>query len=166
MDQPTNDTNPLDQSWRARPTPVLPEPDVVQQLRQALDGLMTVEDITVLSNETNPPVQFRGRLSDNDDQEAVFDRILQRFEKLGYTPILSAHEDRHVLHAIHRVFDQKPKKLWVNALLFVATVISVMFIGMARESDGAIPTTLKDWLVGVPFALAMLGILTAHELSH
>ncbi len=166
MEQPTTDMEQSPRGYAKAPVTGLHESDVVQKLRQALDGLMTVEDITALSNEPAPPVQFRGRLDDSADQETVFEQIIQRFEALGYTPILSAHEGYHVLHAIPRVFDQKPKKAWLNVLLFVATALSVLIIGVSRELNGALPANLKDWFVGVPFTLAMLGILTAHELSH
>ncbi|MBN2002758.1 MAG: site-2 protease family protein [Anaerolineae bacterium] len=167
MDQPTIDIEQSNLDQTSRPAPAPLEPEVTQKLRQALAGLMVVEDITVLSNIPEPPVQFRGHLeADDANQEEVFEQIVQRFEALGYTPILSAHEGRHIIHAIPHVFNQKPKRPWINVVLFVATLASAFFIGATREADGLLPGTLQEWLRGVPFMLAMMGILTAHELSH
>ena len=143
-------------------TPV-PEPLAVDKLRAALRLLMHIEEVRVLTNEQKPPVQFAGRLVEGD-QDAIFEEIVQRFAGLGYTPLLTKAEDEHRLQALPAVADNKTGKPWVNILLFVLTLLSTLFIGAFHEN--VIPTRPQDILKGWPFALTLLAILTAHEMSH
>ncbi len=141
----------------------VPESLAVDRLRAALRSLMDIEEVRVLSNEQKPPVQFAGHLVEGD-QDAIFEEIVQRFAALGYTPSLTKAEDEHHLHAIPAVFEKKTGKPWVNILLFVLTLLSTLYIGAFHEN--VIPTRLQDILKGWPFALTLLAILTAHEMSH
>jgi Zn-dependent protease len=150
----------------------IPSPNVVEQLRDALDGLMTVEDITVLDNQEHPPVRFGGRLAQGD-QEEIFSTILDRFEALGYTPILRREDGFYVLRAVPTVADKKTGKPWVNGVLFILTVISVLLWGALRENaslaENPAQILEQPFVIvrdGWPFAVTLLGILTAHELSH
>lgn len=140
-----------------------PEPLAVDKLRVALRSLMDIEEVRVLSNEQKPPVQFAGRLVEGD-QDAIFEEIVQRFADLGYTPLLTKAEDEHQLQAIPAVADKKTGKPWVNILLFVLTLLSTLYIGAFHEN--VVPTRLQDIWKGWPFALTLLAILTAHEMSH
>lgn len=140
-----------------------PEPLAVDKLRAALRSLMYIEEVRVLTNEPKPPVQFAGRLVDGD-QDAIFEEIVQRFAALGYTPLLTKAEDEHRLQALPAVADSKTGKPWVNILLFVLTLLSTLFIGAFHEN--VIPTRPQDILKGWPFAVTLLAILTAHEMSH
>jgi membrane-associated protease RseP (regulator of RpoE activity) len=142
----------------------LTETAMVDRLRGALIGLMVVEDVTLLSATSMPVVQFGGQLLDGD-QDAIFDEIVQRFATLGYTPVLSEREGMHVLQAVPGVPDGKTGNPWVNAVLFVLTVFSVLLIGALREE---VDLAANPWLIwrGWPFAVTILGILTVHELSH
>jgi len=124
---------------------------------------MHIEEVRVLTNEQKPPVQFAGRLVEGD-QDAIFEEIVQRFAGLGYTPLLTKAEDEHRLQALPAVADNKTGKPWVNILLFVLTLLSTLFIGAFHEN--VIPTRPQDILKGWPFALTLLAILTAHEMSH
>lgn len=79
------------------------------------------------------------------------------------------------------------RRYWLHALLFLATVFTTLCIGARLQynfnhgmpafsgdlSDGLDywpwSWALADWrrlLIGVPFSLSLLGILTAHELGH
>jgi membrane-associated protease RseP (regulator of RpoE activity) len=137
----------------------------VLQLQAALDGLMTVTETTRLSNETKPAVQFAGHLAPGDP-DAHFEAIVQRFERLGYTPLLSQDDGRHVLRAMPVVANhEKTGRPWVNVVLFILTLISVLFLGALHENVDIIANPLQIWR-GWPFALTIMGILTAHELSH
>ena len=140
-----------------------PEPLPVDKLRAALHSLMIIEEVRVLTNEEKPPVQFAGHLVEGD-QEAIFEEIVQRFAALGYTPLLTEAEDEHRLQAIPTVVDKKTGKPWINILLFVLTLLSTLYIGAFHEN--VIPERLQDILKGWPFALTLLAILTAHEMSH
>jgi membrane-associated protease RseP (regulator of RpoE activity) len=50
-------------------------------------------------------------------------------------------------------------------VLFILTLLSVLFIGALNEGGNPL-TNLGDLWIGLPFAGTLLSILTAHELSH
>lgn len=141
----------------------LPESIAVNQLRAALGPFMHIEEVRVLSNAEKPPVQFAGQLVEGD-QDATFEEIVRRFAALGYTPLLTLAEGEHQVQAIPVVADNKTGKPWINALLFVLTLLSTLFVGAFHEN--VIPARFQDILQGWPFALTLLAILTMHEMSH
>jgi membrane-associated protease RseP (regulator of RpoE activity) len=146
-----------------------PEPLPVDKLRTALHALMHIEEVRVLTNEEKPPVQFAGQLAAGD-QETIFEEIVQRFAALGYTPLLTEAEGEHRLQAIPVVHDKKTGKAWINVLLFILTLLSTLYIGAFHENaipEGRLlPAHPLDILRGWPFALTLIAILTAHEMSH
>jgi len=137
---------------------------MVDHLREALNGLMQVEEIKLLTNAEKPVIEFGGQLVAGDT-DTLFDEIVRRFAVWEYTPLLSELNDMHVIQAAPLVADGRTGKVWVNALLFVLTLLSVLFTGASQEL-GALPASWRDLLTGIPFAASLLGILVAHELSH
>jgi membrane-associated protease RseP (regulator of RpoE activity) len=125
---------------------------------------MTVEEITVLDNKERPAVRFGGRLR-SDEADGTFQTIVDRFARLNYTPVLSEEDGLQILRALPVVADERTGKKWVNAVLFVLTVLSVLFLGALRENVDVFSRPLEIWR-GWRFAVTILGILTAHELSH
>ncbi|MBN1246168.1 MAG: site-2 protease family protein [Anaerolineae bacterium] len=136
----------------------------ISRLQDALNGLMEVEEITILDNKARPAVRFGGHLI-SGEEDGVFQTIVDRFAKLSYTPVLSEEQNLQILRAVPVVADHKTGKAWVNAVLFVLTVLSVLFLGALREDVDVLANPLGIWR-GWRFAVTMLGILTAHELSH
>ena len=141
-----------------------PEKLTLDQLKKSLSGLMDVVSIRVLSDGANPTVEFAGFVQ-GSDVDFTFDEILARFEVLGYTPVLTRDGDQHLLKAFPMVIEKRTGKPWVNALLFVLTLFSVLFIGALNAGASPLDDFSNIW-VGLPFAATLLGILTAHELSH
>ncbi|MGC9468973.1 MAG: site-2 protease family protein [Anaerolineae bacterium] len=136
----------------------------LRRLQDELDGLMLIESITILEDKAQPTVRFVGHLA-SGDQDEIFGTIVARLREEGYTPLLSKEDGRHVLRAVPTVPDEKTGNPWVNAVLFLLTIVSVLFLGALREEVDVIANPLQIWK-GWRFAVAILGILTAHELSH
>jgi len=136
---------------------------IVDKLRAALRNFMVIEAVKVLSNDPKPPVQFTGQLIAGDE-ENDFTEIVQRFAELGYTPLLMQADGEYQLQAIPVVAPEKTDKPWVNYLLFGLTLLSMLFVGAFHEN--VVPHRFADIWHGWPFALTLLAILTAHELSH
>lgn len=137
---------------------------VIDQLRALAGELLTVEEIRVLAGGPRPLVELAGHLVNAQEDEA-FERLVAQLEPLGYTPLLFRREDLVVLQAVPQVADKKTGKPWVNLVLFILTLLSVLFIGAANENIDLLAHP-EQLLLGVPFAATLLGILTAHELSH
>jgi membrane-associated protease RseP (regulator of RpoE activity) len=148
---------------------------IVAQLRRQLADLMQVEEHTVLK----PPdaiIAFRGRVY--DDPETAFELISARFATHGYTASLrEAQGGGHEVVAVKGVLKRKPGRTWLNVVLFLATLVSVLYIGagyalqdagMLENPDSTavllMPLTHLHW--GLPFGGTLMGILLAHELSH
>jgi membrane-associated protease RseP (regulator of RpoE activity) len=104
--------------------------------------------------------------------------MTQRFAAHGYTVSLRDHpKGGHEVVAVKGVMERKPGRTWLNVVLFLATLLSVLFIGAQYAlqdanllTDPNSPTVLTLILThlhwGIPFAATLLGILLAHELSH
>jgi len=136
---------------------------------------MRIDNHTVV----NPPdvlIAFRGQV--HGDTETAFEHITQRFATCGYTASLrDLPGGGHEVIAVKGTLERKPGRVWVNVVLFLATLFSVLYIGAAGALQEArmitdpesldvliMPLTHLHW--GFPFAGTLISILLAHELSH
>jgi membrane-associated protease RseP (regulator of RpoE activity) len=94
-----------------------------------------------------------------------FDDLRVRFEQHGFTPMIRQEKDRTALIALPVVFDPPASKWWINLLLFIATILSTLYVGAAYElgdPDAALRSLGSGW----KFGLSIMLILGAHELGH
>lgn len=148
---------------------------IVERLRRQLLPHMDIEQYEIVE----PPrdlIAFRGRV--RGETGAAFDHISQSFEEMGYTAMLRNWEgSKHAVLAVQGVHEGESSNPWVNLALFLATLVTVLFIGASnaliyardiRGMDVSIDLTsvLSHLHWGIPFAAALMGILLAHELSH
>lgn len=77
---------------------------------------------------------------------------------------------QHVVQLVPRPTRPRRSNPWINLGFFALTVLSVVFTGMQYGLEGEMPTSLQGWLAivgsGVPYAVALLSILLAHEFGH
>lgn len=137
---------------------------------------MLVESVEVPRDPTKDgDLVFRGRLQ-HPSHEA-FTRWLRAFNAEGYTPTLRlAADEGDPQEVVVRVFkgiaNPGHPRVWINAVLFVATVLSTLFVGSLYGDNGLVIESAWDLLrpdnliKGWPFAATLLGILTAHEFGH
>uniref|UniRef100_A0A7V3RHF4 Site-2 protease family protein n=1 Tax=candidate division WOR-3 bacterium TaxID=2052148 RepID=A0A7V3RHF4_UNCW3 len=106
----------------------------------------------------------------------VYGRIYEPLEKTieeikdycsiyGYTPLFSYEGIYHkvMIGVTPEVVDQP--RLWVNILLFIATIFTTLLAG-SFNSGGNPFENFSDILLGVPFSFSLMAILTCHELGH
>ena len=142
-----------------------------QRLEGAVADLFTVHDTTLGIAGLPEAIRFRGHLQVAAHQ--AYDKIATRLQEMDYTPRLQhdPETDMDVLLMVpgaQRVAIRP--RLWINALLFVLTILSTLFVG-ATWSDKVPPDADLAWVlthlwVGWPFALSLMVILTGHELGH
>ncbi len=78
---------------------------------------------------------------------------------------------RHTIHILTGRPNPQPRSWHLNAILFVATVISVLLVGAGLDLQynnpnyGLSDLVLNIWR-GAPYAIAILLILGSHELGH
>jgi Zn-dependent protease len=118
-------------------------------------------------------VAFRGHLT--MDPGEGYRLLRQRFETLGYTPTLHREGEWEVVTAIPAVFGQsRPRRPWINLLLFALTFFTTTVMGaLLEQSELLVERGLtlfleQPWrlLSGIPTALTIMGILGLHELAH
>jgi len=116
--------------------------------------------------------RYTGRLK-TADSEAAYDQLAADLEPISLIPLFREADGEQVI----LIVDQPPVTsngpVWVNILLFILTVFSVMFTGAQfAVSDPVNPFQLsltgflKYLWQGWPFTLGLLSILVAHEFGH
>jgi len=115
--------------------------------------------------------------------ELVFEHASERLEPRGLLPLLRRERGSDVIVVQPAPRRTRRRRVWINAILFVATVVSVLAAGtfqqlppaaweaMEAAPNGSGPLALahvltSNWTLGLPFATALLGILGVHELGH
>ena len=146
----------------------LPETEVLTSL---VARVFRIEDVTMGDPAKGPLLRYRGRLLDGDSASA-YDRLAASVKSFGLTPLFRLEKGEQVIYLVKSLPEQKPANPWVNVILFVITVFSVMLAGAAPEGPlpdsigGQMLALLKSIFTGWPFALALLGILLSHEFGH
>jgi len=141
--------------------------DITQHVKSVFD----IEAVMTGGSQDGFRVQYSGRL--NKDSEAAYDQLEEALMPMGLTPLFREKGDQQIILVVDKRPESKPGPIWVNILLFILTILSVMFTG-AQFSDTGITNPFQLSVLGFlgfvlqgwPFALSLLGILLAHELGH
>lgn len=141
------------------------------QIETAVADLFAIEDTTLGIPGQPETIRLRGHLQAPSDQ--AYPKMAARLRKLGYTAVLRRDEeqDLDILLAMPGVMpEESGSRLWLNALLYILTILATLFVG-ATWSDQVPPDadliwTLTHLWIGWPFALSLMTILTGHELGH
>lgn len=140
------------------------------QYTPVVSRYMRVDDTTFGDEKKGVLMRFRGQLYDHDSAQA-YDHLAQDLRPLNVTPLFRLEGDRHVVLLMNGTIQSKPTKVWPNILVFVLTLLCVMFVGAGYGSTAtSLPASLDGWvkflLGGLPFAIALLAILLCHEFGH
>lgn len=147
--------------YNASSQPAIPL-EKVEALREGVADLFSVAD-TTLDVPYPGHVRFRGYFL--RDSAECFDEVRRRFEYHGFTPLVRRSDERVALIAMPIVFDPPPSNWVINLVLFIATVLSTLYVGAAGEILSPV-NSLSDLWLGWPFSLSIMLILGAHELGH
>ena len=134
----------------------------IEALRHEIADLFVVYD-TTLDQPQPGYVRFRGRFL--VDTAVCYDDLRARFEKHGFTPMIRHEEDRTALIALPTVFDPPTSQWWINLALFIATILSTLYVGAIYETGNPEAALRSLWL-GWKFSASLMLILGAHELGH
>lgn len=144
-----------------------PEPEVLHNL---VRSVFRIDDIT-LGDPREWIVRYRGQLL-GEDSAAAYDQLAEAVRPYGITPLFRRDGATQVVLLVPTQPNPKPARPWINIVLFLLTVFSVMLAGarpseaMPADTLGQITLLLRSILTGWPFALSLLGILLAHEFGH
>lgn len=131
-----------------------------------------IEDVTA-GNGKELIARYRGRLV-GDDTIAAYDQLADALRPHNITPLFRKDADRQTIMLVPSlVLPRTSPRIWINIVLFILTVFSVMLTGMdippeAIPADGSFPFSflIRNIFSGWPFALSMVGILFVHEMGH
>lgn len=137
---------------------------ILGKLRSEITDLFYIDTVETPRQAPQGTYRFIGNLL-MQDSEAAYDRIAERWQVHGYTPVLRRHQERVALIAQPAIINPKASNPLINLVLAVATILSVLFSG-AVLSCQCIPSSVGDWLSGLPMMLTMMGILLFHEFGH
>lgn len=148
----------------------LPEFDL---LSQHVSRIFRIEDVTA-GDPREWIARYRGYLL-TEDTVAAYDQLADALRPYNITPLFRKEkDDKQVIFLVPSPTPPKSSsRLYVNIILFILTIFSVMLMGAdvppdALPTDGSVslPLLLRYIFTGWPFALSMLGILFTHEMGH
>ena len=146
----------------------LPATEVLTSL---VSRVFRIEDVTAGDPAKGPQLRYRGHLL-GDDSVSAYDQLAASVNSYGLTPLFRLEKGEQVIYLVDTPPKQKAANPWVNVVLFVLTVFSVMLVGATPEGPvpanlgGQLLAMLKSIFTGWPFALSMMGILVSHEFGH
>jgi len=144
----------------------------VQKLQAQLGDVLSVQEVKILE-APDRVVSFSGQLL--RDAESAYGALRERFRALGYTPLLQRQGDGQVVIAQQGIIVARPSRVWINLVLFAATVLATLLTGAINEvgqhvpGNMLLPALLQQpilLLTGLPFSLTLMSILLAHEMGH
>jgi membrane-associated protease RseP (regulator of RpoE activity) len=139
------------------------ESTLIAQLDE-IQGLVNAEfDVEELVIEHGLPT-FYVRSAANSKQ--AFARLFKKLTRMGLTPFMMERNARLLLRIAPKP-RSKPSRPIINLVLLLVTIATVTATGYILSLDGKLVEFGLNPLVGAAsFALALLGILGAHEMAH
>lgn len=143
-----------------------------QILARIVERVLRIEDTTWGSSKQGYLARFRGQLY--GDSATAYDQLAEALRLYEITPVFRMEGDRHVVLLLEGINHTTPSNPWVNVVLFLLTLFSVLFAGALYGYEGPVTgDVFRDIMHilgnlgnGWPFAASMLGILLAHEFGH
>ncbi len=155
-----------------------------QALVQVVHQVMYIDHIVweTLAPEAGQVVaRFIGHIP--GDTAQAYQRLDGQLRAWNMTPLFRFTPDgrRHMIVVLKGRLQAQPSRIWINALMFVLTLLSVLATGFLIHGGGldalsrvlTRPTSLEAWKamlqamgLGMSFTFALLSILLVHELGH
>ncbi len=140
-------------------------------LSNMVSRVFRVEDVTLGEPARGLIARYRGHLI-SDDTVGAYDQLAGSLKPYEITPLFRTEKGQQVIYLVPRKPDPKPARVSVNIILFILTVLSVLFVGaqpqgtMPNDTAGQILFLFGALLSGWPYALSLMSILLAHEFGH
>lgn len=99
----------------------------------------------------------------NEDQKVIYQKLWTPFAEMGYQFAIKYELGEHIL--IASPFVEKPERVWINALLAIATIFTTMFAG-ATMFGVDLASDPSQFTQGLPFTIAIMTVLGSHEMGH
>ncbi len=116
--------------------------------------------------------RFVGRLTQDSDK--AYAKLSKSLRSQRLMPIFLEEKGQQIIQLVPGLPRPKGSNPWINLILFLLTVVSVLMAGAMYSYTGPQPDDLlaffglilKNLGPGIPFAVSLLAILLAHEFGH
>ena len=145
-----------------------PETEILSSL---VSRVFHIEDVTLGDPARGLIARYRGHLIP-EDTAAAYDQLADSLKPYNITPLFRAEKGQQIIYLTPTKPNPKPTRASINIILFILTVLSVLFVGsqaqgtMPSDLPGQILYIIKALLSGWPYALSLMSILVAHEFGH
>ncbi len=154
----------------------------VGRVYQAQLSELNPEDLALTGRDQQVRVSFAGTLT--GDSRAAYQTLDEALAEIDCFALLrdntgdDAEQHPHLVHVVEgRYTPPAPYPLWVNFALLIATVFSVLMVGLTiavgqiAQTDPALADRialggLNELWRGLPYAFSIMLILGAHEMAH
>jgi membrane-associated protease RseP (regulator of RpoE activity) len=130
---------------------------VDEELAGKINQFFTIYDI----QHDNGNIYFFG--VPKEDLRLIYQNLWQAFSEKGYQFTFKYELGEHIL--IASPFTPAKERKWINVVLALATIITTMVVGSFLFAADPISNPW-DVLKGIPFTVAIMTILGAHEAGH
>ena len=159
--------------------PVAPpvSPETVESIRNEIGTWFKTSD-TALNKPEDGSFRLRGRLNWKPETEDYFPHILSIFEKYGFTAELRSENGQIFVIGRPYLIEAAPLRWGLAIGMYVATILTTLFSGAvmapelvplvdaAASQSEVITVLIQNIWRGWPYSLAIMVILTAHEMGH
>ena len=143
----------------------------VDTLTPLVARVLIIEDVTTGDSRQNYLMRYRGRL--RGDPVQAYDQLAAALRPMNITPLFRYEEGQHAVLLMQGIINPRPSNPVVNLVLFILTLLSVIFAGALytytgteTEATSFFLGVLRNMGTGIPFAISILAILLAHEFGH
>jgi Zn-dependent protease len=146
--------------------------DLAGRLLPAVRQVMSVHEVTTGGAQQGFAARFRGRFF--VDTEQAYNTLEPTFSREEVLLVTRSEGEEHVVLAMPGLIRPKASNPWINVLLFLLTLLSMLMAGVLYGYEGPVEVSLGQLLLnilnqlprGLPFAVSLLAILLAHEFGH
>ena len=143
-----------------------------EELTRIVSRVFSIEDITWGDAREQFLCRYRGHLL--IDSEAAYQSLAEGLRPLKITPMFNKQKKQQVIILLPYIIQSSKNNPWINLGLFLVTLVSMIFTGALFSYNGPFDPQTAGWWQellrifpsGIPFAVSLLAILTAHEFGH
>ncbi len=133
------------------------ETEIVNELAAAIKPVFSIYDI----QHADGNIFFFG--VPKEEIKIIFNKLFPFFSEKGYQFTIKYDLGEHIL--IASPFSPQKERQWINVVLAIATVLTTTLVGSYLFGGNPF-THSADVLKGLPFSIAIMTVLGAHEAGH
>jgi hypothetical protein len=145
--------------------------DLSGALQAATTPVLDVDRLVIGTANSDFTVRFHGRLK--LDSLQAYEQLQENFKALQHDAFLRSDDqpDLYIVEARRANTPKNKQRAWLSLFLFCLTFLAVLWTGANGQLAFDHPETpatagWQELLLGLPYALTLMGILLAHEFGH